>query len=241
MVGLLPHIPPDLRSDEWLQRNLRGDLATLWNREIPVASTDPGSVAPMATFEGSGLPRIYRELDASLLASQVQSLIIALVLVFLMLALQFRSLLAGLVGCIPISFTVLVNFAVMVAVGVPLDTSTVLIASLAVGIGIDYTIHYMNRLRVETRARADLKEAIQETTRTSGTAITINAVSVGVGFLTLLWASLIPMQNFGWMTALTMAVSALSSMVILPVIVMAIGRRRLAWTQTGLPTLPPER
>lgn len=223
LSNLLAAMPRDWSSDAWMTRNLKGDLWTLWDRTV--AQADPE--APVsATFGPSGMPFIYRELDRSLVSSQVQSLIIALLLVFLMLTLQFRSIVAGLVGIAPISVSVLLNFAIMALADVPLDISTVLIASLAVGIGIDYTIHYMSRLRVETLRGGDIGEAVLKTTRTSGTAVAINAVSVAAGFITLLFASLVPMQHFGWMTAMTMIVSALAALLIVPVIVMRTGVSR---------------
>ncbi len=223
--ALVHFAPADLVSPEreWLTRDLEGDLWELHDRYVAIPEDD---LEPAVAYAASGMPRIYRELDESLVSSQLQSLAIAFLVVLFMLSIQFGSLWAGILGCIPIAFTVLLNFAVMAYAGIPLDMSTVLIASLAIGIGIDYTIHYMSRLRTETRRHDDLERAVTETTRTTGSAIAINSVSVAAGFSTLLAASLIPMMHFGWMTAMTMIVSALAALLLIPAVVLSMKKTR---------------
>ncbi|MFQ6040678.1 MAG: MMPL family transporter, partial [Candidatus Poribacteria bacterium] len=94
------------------------------------------------------------ELDRQLTRSQITSLLIALLLVFLLLWAQFKSIAGGLISVTPIALTILVNFGVMSYLGIPLDTATMMIASIAIGIGIDYTIHFTSRFRLELAKQA---------------------------------------------------------------------------------------
>ncbi|MBW2703039.1 MAG: RND family transporter [Deltaproteobacteria bacterium] len=219
-------LPPALRSDPWLMRDLSGDLWALNDTHVAVVD-DPTSSQASKTkvyLVVTGMPPIYKELDESLVASQYRSLIMAVLIVLLLVALQFRSWVAGLVAIVPIVFTVLLNFGLMGYLGIPLDITTVMIASVAVGIGVDYAIHFLSRVRLERIKGGEIEGSIRTTLETTGIAISTNAVSVSMGFIALLFGSLVPMQNFGWMTALTMVVSALSAMILIPAILILLKR-----------------
>ena len=168
----------------------------------------------------TGMPIIFKDLDQNIVTSQVYSLIIAIGLVFILLSFQFRSALGGLISVMPIILTILFNFALMVILNIPLDAVTVMIGSVAVGIGIDYTIHFNSRFRLEMSHSKNQLEALQKTLETSGKAILINALSVMMGFLALTLGSIVPMQRFGWMIALTMVTSALFALTFLPAVIM---------------------
>ncbi len=85
--------------------------------------------------------------------SQVSSLILSLILVFIIVALSFKSVAAGFFGAVPLSFAIIINFGVMGFTGIHLDMVTAMIASIAVGIGIDYTIHFLSAYRHERLIR----------------------------------------------------------------------------------------
>jgi len=92
--------------------------------------------------------------------------------------------------------------------GIPLNNATVLIASIAVGIGIDYIIHFLSDYRKE----GDVEGVI----RTTGKAIYLNALTVSLGFAVLLFANMIPLRYLGGLIGLTMILSALVSTTLLP-------------------------
>ncbi len=150
--------------------------------------------------------------------SQLLSIIISLLLVFLITAGIFRSVLLGLISTVPIMLTIGVNFALMGWLDIPLDIATVLIASVAIGIGIDYNIHYISHYTYERKEGKDVREAVRNTNSTTGKAIIYNAVSVGAGFLVLIFASLASVGILGVMIAVTMGVSSLLSLTLIPTI-----------------------
>lgn len=94
--------------------------------------------------------------------SQISSLIISLILVFIIVALSFKSFSAGILGIIPLSFAIMINFAVMGFTGIRLDMVTAMIASIAVGIGIDYTIHFISAYRNERALSEDLNTVTEK-------------------------------------------------------------------------------
>ncbi len=168
----------------------------------------------------TGMPLIFTHFDDSLMKSQLQSLSIAIFLVILILIIQMRSFIGGLIAVFPILLTLLLNFALMSYLNIPLDIATILVSSIAIGIGIDYTIHFTNRMKLEMSRHDSVDEALAETLRTTGKAILINALSVAAGFLVLMFAELIPIQRFGWLTAATMIFSSFGAITFLPALIL---------------------
>jgi len=172
--------------------------------------------SPVCTFRQTGLHLVYRNLDDSIIRTLYQSLALSLGLVFVCLLVMLRSFRAAILGCIPIVFTLLVVFGTMGWTGLPLDVVTVLIGSVSIGIGIDYAIHFANRFRAETARGMTPRMAVRETIETTGRAIVINAATVACGFLVLVFADLVPLQQFGVLVALTMVSSGLGALTLLP-------------------------
>jgi len=164
-------------------------------------------------YAGSG----YRALVFSqlILDGQIQSLAISLIIVIVLLAIMFRSVFFGVIGAIPILITGVVNFGLMGALGIPLSISTALVSSIAVGIGIDYGIHMIDRYRLYLTERGDRHEAAVLTMHHSGRAILYNAFVVASGFSVLLFSVFPPNRQVGGLVALNMAVSFLGTVTVL--------------------------
>ena len=160
------------------------------------------------------------DLDRKIMRSQVFSLSVAIFLVFILLAFRLRSLVGGLISISPIVLTILVTFTLMAIFDIPLDIVTVLIGSVAVGIGIDYTIHFISRFKVEFAQGKTELEALDKTLETTGKAIISNALSVMMGFLVLVLGNIVPMQRFGYLIALTMIISVSGSIIVLPALIL---------------------
>ncbi len=171
-------------------------------------------------FSFTGMPLIYSHLDSSLLKSQITSLSIALVLVFLCLVALLSSASGGLIGLIPIIFTLFIIFGVMGFASIPLDIATVLVGSVSIGIGIDYSIHFLNRYRFEIQKKSSKIEALHSTLTTTGKAITTNMITVAFGFLVLIFANLIPLRRFGLLVAITMLSSGVGALTLLPAVIL---------------------
>lgn len=168
----------------------------------------------------TGMPLIYKHLDDAIIKSQIQSLILALIFVFVIMSLQLGSVVGGMFGVLPVFLTIFVVYGFMGYAGIPLDIATVLIASVSIGMGIDYSIHFFNRLRYELMEGASIEQGLLKVLGTTGVAILINALSVSLGFLVLVFSSVIPLQRFGAMILLTMFLSAGATLVLLPAIIL---------------------
>ena len=181
---------------------------------------------PTCNIEVTGMPFIDVTMDRSLINSQIGSLAIALVFVIIIVGGILRSLRSGIFAAIPIIAAIMVLFGVMGYGGIPLNIATVLVASIAMGIGIDYSIHVISHFNDSIRKGADIFQALNETISISGKAIVINVVSVSAGFLVLLFSEMVPLQYFGLLIFLSMVGSGLSALTLLPVILILAHRAK---------------
>ncbi len=112
--------------------------------------------------------------------------------------------------------------------GITLDIATVLVASIVMGIGIDYSIHIMTGFNNFIIAGGEgVDSAIEKVLFFSGKAVVINVLSVSSGFIVLLFSQLVPLQNFGLLIAVSMIGSGLGALTILPAILILANRKKI--------------
>lgn len=233
-------IPADHQNNSNLRRDLKG---TLWRTRDPIliaAAEDVARIFPETPERSlrpvnmrvvqTGLAPVLKRMEEELTPTQVESLTITMVLVIILLAFIFRSWVGGVLAVVPISLTILINFAVMGYLGIGLDSFTAMIASVAIGLGIDTDIHFISRFREEMKTSPSRLAALQRTLNTTGISIIINALAVGMGFLILLAAGGQHIRRFGGLTALTIFISALFTLTILPALLLTIQPRFLRQT-----------
>ena len=158
--------------------------------------------------------RTFTQLSKSQLVGLATTIAAVAVLVMLLM----RSVVAGLIATIPLILTVTFSMGIMAYTGQPLDMMTLMVSVVAVGIGVDYSIHFISRFQAEYRRDKNAKRALQATIQTTGRGITFNALTVALGFFILIFASFKGIRTFGWQIALTMGVSALSAISVIPAI-----------------------
>ncbi len=182
----------------------------------------------------TGTPAIYAQISHKIVHSQIVSLLTSFAAVGAIVALLMGSLVAGLISLTPLAFSVGSSFGIMAYAGANLDMATVMLASLVIGIGVDYGVHFISRYRRERLGGLDHGGAFLIAFRTAGRGITYNAVTITSGFLVLLLSNFGALQTFGWLIAITMVTSALGALVVVPA---ALGLAqpkfltlRLVWT-----------
>ncbi len=165
-------------------------------------------------------------LSELVISGQVSSLLTSLVAVFLLTALMFRSLAAGLVNVIPIGIVIIFSFGVMGLFNLDLEVGKALTSSMVIGIGIDYTIHFLSKYRLKVRSGLRQPAALTVATMaTSGKAIFFNAVVVIGGFAVFLSSNFLPNFYLGAMLVLNMSACLLVSMTVLPALLNTVKPR----------------
>ncbi len=202
---------------------LSGYDALLRTVEEFVAREKPASVVDWYV---TGSPSLYIQLSKKLIASQLVSLGTSFGAVGFIVAVLLLSLGAGFFVLIPLLVAVAGNFGIMGYAGAYLDIATAMIASLTVGIGVDYAVHFLNRYRNARASELPHPQALAETFRTSGRAIVVNALTLALGFLVMLLSRFGALNTFGWLVATTMVTSMLGALLVLPAI--------LVWVPEGV-------
>ncbi len=170
-------------------------------------------------YAGSGYKAlVFTDL---ILQGQIYSLIMSLVIVVILLSLMFKKISIGLIGSIPIAITTIISFGVMGLLNIPLSTTTALISSIAIGIGIDYAVHFIDRYRFYSAETHDKIQTSHYTMHHSGRAILFNAVVVIAGFLVLLFSVFPPNRTLGALVSLNMLTSFIGTVTIMFVILYA--------------------
>ena len=152
--------------------------------------------------------------------SSLISIAISILIVFIIVAVSNKSLVAGIIGAAPLSLAILCNFAVMGFTGIKLNIATALMGSLAVGIGIDYTIHFIEFFKREYKTKQE--DFLRRTFVGCGKAIIINALSVGAGFGVLAFSRFRIIAELGLIIALCMLITAIISLTVIPALLITI-------------------
>ncbi len=185
-----------------------------------IEQLDEMAIEDQAISAIGGYGYIRSELANKVLSGTYYSLGIALVIIFLLISLIFRSVIAGILGIIPLLISMLILFGLMGITGIRLDIATALLSSIMVGVGVDYSIHFLWRYKEERRQNRYATKAIITTITTTGRGIIFNALSVIVGFVVLLISSFAPIRFFGILVVVSILSCLIGALVILPALVL---------------------
>ena len=163
-------------------------------------------------YAGSGYKAlVFTDL---ILEGQIMSLVMSIFIVFILLLIMFRNFKVSVIGTVPILVTAVISFGIMGWLDIPLNSTTALLSSIAVGIGIDYAIHFIERYRVNSKL-GDKLLASKMTMAESGKAILFNAIVVIAGFLVLLFSVFPPNRELGFLVSVNMFTSFLGTLTIM--------------------------
>lgn len=165
-----------------------------------------------------GYSLVEKEMSESVVTGQYYSLLFALVAIFILISIIFRSLSAGILGSLPLVFAVLCTFGFMGWSGIELNIVTALLSSISVGLGVDFTIHMFWRMKSEISMGLSYESAARAALRTTGRGITINAISVMLGFSVLFLSSFPLIKSFALLIILSLLFCLVSALLLIPAI-----------------------
>jgi predicted RND superfamily exporter protein len=138
------------------------------------------------------------------------------IVVFLLNALGFKSLIAGLWTMIPLLIAAPTVFGLMGMLGIELNVVTAMLSSIMVGVGVDYTVHFLWRFREVRRTGSSAEEAAQVALATVGRGVFFNAAAVILGFSVLAVSNFLPVRFFGFLVVVSIAACLLTALVLMP-------------------------
>ena len=166
------------------------------------------------SFTGQG--KLMSDQENLLISGVLKSLGFSLVIIFFLLVVLWRSPVDALLSMIPNISPVLAGFAFMGILGVWLDFGTAMIASITVGIAVDDTIHMYHSIKSKLMKGIDIDEAIEQSYRSSGTAILMTTIILCSQFSLLMMSTFTPLKNFGFLTSIGLVAALLFDMTFLP-------------------------
>ncbi|MDX9728545.1 MAG: MMPL family transporter [Bacteroidales bacterium] len=189
------------------------DNKTVKNLRVDIKSYTADFPAKVTT---GGYAFIMNDFSQKIINGQVSSLVFALIVVLILLAIIFRSVKGGLTGSIPLAASILIQFGVMGLTGVAIDAATALLSSIMIGVGVDFTIQFLWRYKIELEKGISRAEAILATYRTTGRSIVINALSVMAGFSATFISGFLSIRFFGYLTLLAIGSCLLYAIIVMP-------------------------
>jgi predicted RND superfamily exporter protein len=223
-------LDPETMGDVLSGDSSRGVILVRSN--IHVSATMNEVVGSIEKFAASAFPppfvvhatgtRVLLDRTADdLAAGQVGSLVAALAVVFAVLTIQFLSPRFGLVAMGPNLVPIVVFFGVLGWTGTPLGMATAMIASIALGVGVDEAVHLLADFNHHVHKTANQREAAIAALRGVGPPLVYNAASLFFGVLVLLASNFVPLRQFGALTALNVVGSLLTDLMLLPAILVS--------------------
>jgi len=199
---------PNLRRNELLHK-IEKDLSVLLNPKV-------------VQYKLSNLMVIYNNMLQSLFSSQIMTLSLVLAILFVMFLLLFRSFSLTLIALVTNIIPIGIIFGFMGWLHIPLDIMTITIAAIAMGIGVDDTIHYIHRFKEEFVKNNSDTQVMQRTNESIGHAMVYTSLTVIIGFSILTLSNLVPTIYFGLLTMLVMFAALISNLVLLPKLLLLI-------------------
>lgn len=178
------------------------------------------------TARVTGQVLLLVEAQQALVATQLESLGLALLLVFASIAVGLGSWRLTATAVPPNLIPILAAFAAMALMRLPLDAGTVMVASIALGIAVDNTVHVLENVRRRLADGMPIAEATTTTLRSIGPALAATTATAAAGFLALGTSEFVPIRDFGVLATVAMVAALAADVLVLPAILMATRRKR---------------
>jgi len=176
------------------------------------------------TSHVTGSAVLVTNLIETLIRSQIQSLGLASVVIFAMVALFFRSIRTGLLAMPPNLLPILLNLGLMGWLGIPLDTATAMIAAVAIGIAVDDTVHLMSTYHGHLVAGASPPQAVRLALADKGRACIFTTLVITAAFAIVTVSRFLPTAHFGALSAMTMVFALLADLFFTPALLLTAPR-----------------
>jgi hypothetical protein len=173
-------------------------------------------VPDFVTVHASGDLPVALEVVGEIVGNQIRSIGWAMLSVAIVLIFAFGRGFTGLVAMVPVTAATIFVLGGMGALGVPLGIATSMFASLTVGVGVDFGIHFLHRYRVERARGSSDAAALEATVQKTGAALRWNALVLALGFAVLSFSSLKPNHSLGLLLAAAMITCLIATLLFLP-------------------------
>jgi len=173
-------------------------------------------------FKLAGVLILFNNLLQSLFKSQILTLGLVMIGIFLMFVILFKNIKLSLIGVIPNFIAAFFILGIIGLLGIPLDMMTITIAAITIGIAVDNSIHYIYRFKEEFTISNDYNKTINLCHSTVGKAILNTSITIVFGFSILVLSKFIPTIYFGIFTGIAMLLAMVSVLTLLPSLILLL-------------------
>ena len=183
-------------------------------------------IGDLAVVEPTGAVYSLFNIVSSIIADLIRSFGVAFAMITLMMVLMLRNLRLGLIAMVPNLLPIMMIMGIMGFAGIPVDMSNLLIASIAIGIAVDDTIHFLHQFQSNFRRTGNVEAAINHTFQHSGRAMVSTSVILTMGFCVYVSAEMANLTRFGLLVALTVVMALLIDLYFAPALLRMAYRDR---------------
>ena len=173
-------------------------------------------------YKLAGVLILFNNLLQSLFKSQILTLGIVILGIFLMFFVLFRNIVISLIGIVPNFIAAFFILGIIGSLGIPLDMMTITIAAITIGIAVDNSIHYIYRFQEEFKKIKNYNKTLDRCHSTVGVAILNTSITIVFGFSILVLSNFIPTIYFGVFTGLAMLLAMVSVLTLLPKLILTL-------------------
>ncbi|MFM1903619.1 MAG: putative rane protein YdgH [Planctomycetota bacterium] len=205
-------------------RTLEGVYDRIDARLAELARARPGwrfQLAGMSVVSARNIRQLVRDLNSSLL--------LEVIVIGCILAVAFRSPLAGIVSLVPNVFPLTVIAAVLVGTGRGLDPASVIVFNVCLGLAVDDTVHVLTALMRQRRPGISMAIAVRRAVVETGNAVVIGGVVLSVGFAAVMASTVPTLAGFGLLACAAVAAATVAELVFLPALLVVTDRLVTAW------------
>ena len=167
-------------------------------------------------YKLAGVLILFNNLLQSLFKSQILTLGIVILGIFLMFFILFRNVILSLIGVVPNFIAAFFILGIIGLMEIPLDMMTITIAAITIGIAVDNSIHYIYRFKEEFLKLKIYNQTLDRCHSTVGIAILNTSITIVFGFSILVLSNFIPTIYFGVFTGIAMLLAMISVLTLLP-------------------------
>ena len=174
------------------------------------------------SYKLAGVLILFNNLLQSLFKSQILTLGLVMIGIFVMFIILFRNIKLSLIGVVPNFIAAFFILGIIGMLNIPLDMMTITIAAITIGIAVDNSIHYIYRFKEEFYKLKDYRKTLKTCHSTVGIAILNTSITIVFGFSILVLSKFIPTIYFGIFTGLAMLLAMISVLTLLPSLILVI-------------------
>lgn len=160
----------------------------------------------------------------TIIRAQSESIIIMIIIIFMIVSFLFKDIRMGFAAIPPNLLPILGLFGAMGILGIPLNIGSCIVAAITVGIAVDDTIHFFTRFKTLQNKHNDVQLSIEKTIREETSPIVITSVSLSIGFSLLLLSKMVPLNQFGLLSAIVILLAMISDLVVTPAVLSLLSK-----------------